>query len=349
MPRSVLKSTHYKKTIAENYQVLSPNEFIDDFEQEAAQAKNRIWTQAMYFEKGKIFERLEILLISAASKYMDVRLHVDWFSLKFSDEKYIRSGSETFRNKIGLFDPLKKSGVKLLFTNKPTKLEHVFPYKGRNHMKMTIVDSVAYLGGVNYADADFKFDDFMVKFTEKNIVDAIQNLFLSVEAGTLSDKKIPINKETALFIDAGKPGKSIILEEAIQAAKNAKKSIGHTCQFVPDGAFLRALHTAHSHNLTVNVVSPDKNSFSPMLSGVYKLNRAAIVLKRQTMPVHLLNNMVHAKLTIVDEAYILMGSHNLSLSGVRVGTAELALSSTNPLLVHNLDVYFKRLLSTAKK
>jgi phosphatidylserine/phosphatidylglycerophosphate/cardiolipin synthase-like enzyme len=348
MKRSASKITN-KKTFAVNYQVLSPNEFINDFEREAAQAKNRIWTQAMYVEGGQIFNRLEALLISAASKNLDVRLHADWFSLKFSDEKYMRTGSERFKNKLGMFDSLKKNGVKLLFTNTPTKLEHVFPYKGRNHMKMTIVDSIAYLGGVNYADADFKFDDFMVKFTEKDIVDAIQNLFLNVEAGTLTDKKIQINKETALIIDGGKPGKSIILKEAIRAAKSAKISISHTCQFIPDGAFLRALHKAYSHNLQVNVISPDKNSFSRMLSGIYNLNRVAIALKRQTIPVYLLNNMVHAKLTVVDESYILMGSHNLSLSGVRVGTAEVALASTNSQLVHNLDTYFKQLLTTTKK
>jgi phosphatidylserine/phosphatidylglycerophosphate/cardiolipin synthase-like enzyme len=344
-----LKTVKNDQQYAINYQVLSPNEFIADFEKEAARAKTRIWTQAMFVDVGTIFDRLDALLSAAASRGLDVRLHADWFSLKFSEGKYMRPNSEQYKTKIAVFDSLKQRGVKVLFTNKPTLLEHAFPYKGRNHMKMTIVDNLVYLGGVNYADDDFHFADFMVKFTSRDIVSAVRRIYKNVELNDLKDEKITLNSETSLLIDSGKPGKSIILKEAIRAAKATKKSVYHTCQFVPDGAFLRALHKAYARNCKVDVISPDKNSFSRMLSGVYNLNRFAIRIKRQHVPVHLLNKMVHAKLTIVDDQYILMGSHNLSLSGVRVGTAEIALASRNPELVHNLSIYFAELLATTKQ
>jgi phosphatidylserine/phosphatidylglycerophosphate/cardiolipin synthase-like enzyme len=343
-----LKITKNDRPFAGNYQVLSPNEFIDDLEKEATRAKTRVWTQAMFVDGGTIFDRLDALLSDAASRDLDSRLHADWFSLKFSGGKYMRPHSEQYKTKIALFDSLKNRGVSILFTNKPTLFEHAFPYKGRNHMKMTIVDNLVYLGGVNYADDDFQFADFMVKFTDRDIVSAVHKLFLRVETNRLRDEKIQINTETCLFVDAGRAGKSIILKEAIRAAKTTKNTIYHTCQFVPDGAFLRALHKAYLRKCEVDVISPDKNSFSRMLSGVYNLNRFAIRIKRQHVPVHFLSRMVHAKLTIVDNQYILMGSHNLSLSGVRVGTAEVALASHNPELVHNLTDYFADLLATTK-
>ena len=329
-----------------NYQVLTPNEFLSDVLFEAERATTRVWTQAMYFESGTITKLLFEGLKKAAQNGLDTRVHIDWFSLKYSNGKYLIPRSHSFFTKKQYFDQLVEHGIVLYYVNPPTLLQHFFPYSGRNHIKLTIIDNaIAYIGGVNFADTDFTFSDFMVKVTDPAIVSELAAIFEQIEKQQLIDNTLTIDENTKIIVDCGKPNRSPILIEAVKAVSLARVSVLHTGQFVPDGKFLRALIEAGQRHAQISIIAPSKNSFTPIFSFVYRLNRWLLFLQSNRLQITYKKTMVHAKLTIIDNSTVIIGSHNLSGRGVRVGTGEIALLSRNPVLVQNLRVYFEKLQS----
>jgi cardiolipin synthase len=336
-----MQLTNYQP--AESYAVIPPNDYLQDFAYEAKRAKKRVWVQAMYLQPGKIATTVSEILTSAAQKVIDTKLHIDWFGLLKSADSSTLFSNSLSEEKKQMFDNLRKNGVDVLFTNQPNAIERYIPYFGRNHMKITIVDDIAYIGGVNFADIDFSFADFMVKITDIKIVSAIADQFMNVHTNSISDVVISISDETKLIIDRGTHGKSIILDNALDAVNNAKISIHHTNQMIPDGRFLQALHKAKKRGVQLNVIVPVDNTFSHVFSMLYKINKFSMILKGQQIPCLVYPKMLHAKLTIIDGKTVIFGSNNLLAKGILAGTAEIALLSENKVLVGNLITFFNQL------
>ena len=319
----------------DDFEILKPYEFLDDLKHQAKNAKKRIWIQAMYVRPGVVASALLDIFKNSTSQKIVKKLCIDWYDLMLSDHNRLTKQKE-------IFNDLKNMDVKVLFTNPPDLLGKIWPYKGRNHMKMTVIDNISYVGGLNFADEDFSYVDFMVKIKDPDITDIIADQFIKVEEGRLVDKKIQIDKETTLFVDSGKAGQSIILDHAIELAREAKKNIFHINQLTPDGKFLEALHTMYKKGVNVEVLVPAKNG-SGIFSLVNKVNKLEMLLKKQKIPILFSSRKIHAKLTIVDEKTVLFGSHNLFEKGVYMGTAEISLQSTNQKLVQSLLHFYKNL------
>lgn len=321
--------------IGDKFEILKPYEFLYDLKDQARNAKKRIWIQAMYVRPGIVtFTLLDIFKNSARKKIIR-KLHIDWYDFLLPDHN-----RQTEQRKI--LGNLQNMNVKVLLTNPPDLLGRIWPYKGRNHMKMTVIDDISYVGGLNFADEDFSYADFMVKITNPGITNIIANQFTRVEENRLMDRKIKVNKETTVFVDSGKSGQSIILDYATKLANQAKKNIFHISQLVPDGKFLQALHSAYKRGINVEVIVPAKND-SGTFSLIQIINRLEMLFKKRQVPIVFCPNMIHAKLTIVDGKTALFGSHNLSEKGVYMGTAEISLQSTNQKLVQDFLHFYKTL------
>ena len=317
--------------MTENYSVLEPFDYLADIQSESSTAKKRVWTQSMCFEPGKVTNAISDVLITAAGKGLDVRLRTDWFNIPKANGE----------QKEEIYSRLRQNGVDVLITNPPSILDRFFPYHGRNHIKMTIIDNIAYIGGVNYSDQSFEFNDFMVKITDKAIVDVLVDVYMDDDKQ--SDKLIKIDDTTTVMVDSGKKPKSIIFDTTIQAVADAKSSIYFISQLIPDGKFLNALFNAYRDKKDVIVIAPKNNSFSHMFSLLNKINRFAMNIKKHYLPIIFLDKMLHAKLTIIDKHLVVFGSHNMSQKGVRMKTTEIAIMSTNSKLVNNLCEYFDKL------
>lgn len=341
-------------TTAENFEVLSPLNFLKDVVNEASNAKTRVWMQSMYMDLGNVSQEVTDVLKNTAMRDLDTRLHTDWFGQSTSEGKVLYAANIPVigsffeaatikRKKEMLYDDLEKSGVQITITNTPTFIERIFPYKGRNHMKITIIDEIVYIGGVNFGDKDFTYVDFMVKITDREIVRTCIDIYQKIEKNALEDAVIPCNAESTIVIDSGKTGVSPILETAVAAANTATKSIKHACQFTPDGPFLQALHTAYIRKVAVKVITPYQNTFNSLFALIHIGNSILMKMKHRIIPLHVLHQMVHAKLTIFDTNLAVIGSHNLSEKGVMMRTAEIALFTKNKRLLQNLSEYFDKL------
>lgn len=351
-PEAVNNHEHFEgdRSPVGNYEVLTPNNFLADVAREAKAAKKRLWIQTMYMEPGIVSARLTNILKDAAARNLDTKLHVDWFGLVTTNGELVYSAgfplfpigtasANIIRQKKQWFKTLQDSGVDVFFTNPPRGMSRILPYRGRNHMKITIVDNISYLGGLNIADRDFTYADFMVKITDEEITRAIAKQFSKVHDDNLEDEDILID-DTRLFVDSGKTDDSVILARAIDAVQGAESSVYHTSQFIPDGRFLKALHDAYTRGLDVQTIVPEQNTFNRLFAIIYRMNQLSMYMKGQRIPLLFYPTMLHAKLVIVDEKLAIFGSHNLSDKGVKMGTAEIALHSTNETLVkHLLDFY----------
>lgn len=321
--------------IGDKFEVLKPYEFLQDIRHQARNAKKRIWVQTMYVRPGIVTSVLIDVFKNSLKQNSIRKLNVDWYDLMLPGHN-----RQTEQRKI--LDDLQNMNVKVLVTNPPDLFGKIWPYKGRNHMKITIIDDISYIGGLNFSDEDFSYVDFMIKITDPNITNIIAGQFIKVEENRLEDEKIKIDKETTVFVDSGKVGQSITLDYATKLTHQAKKNIFHISQLIPDGKFLEALHTAYKKGVNVEVVVPAKND-SGIFSFVNKMNKIEMLLKKQQIPILLSPNMVHAKLTIIDEKTVLFGSHNLSEKGVYMGTAEMSLQSTNQKLIKSFLHFYNSL------
>lgn len=335
---------------AENFAVLTAFEFLNDFRLETQKAKKRVWGQAMSMQAGHPGQLFFYIFEQAAQRGLDARLNIDWFSRLASEaginstipikamigkgkyHKFFKEHNEA------TYQDLAKSGVKVKFLNPPDKVQQIFPFLGRNHIKMYIVDNAAWLGGVNICDASLKSIDFVVKILDPQVIEVLTEQFESVNQEK-EDQHIDLENGTVL-IDGGKPGQSIILDAAKYMVDIAKKKVKNISFFTPDGPFLKSLRSTHDRGVDVEVLKPVTTS------GIYVLldfiNKVNMNIKGRKIPFTQIEDSVHAKLLIVDDETVLFGSHNLMASGVNAGTQEIAFYSSHPILVRNLINFYNK-------
>jgi len=335
---------------AENFAVLTAFDFLYDFRLEVQKATKRVWGQAMTIQAGHPGQIFFQALKEAAGRRLDARLNIDWFSRLASEQginltipiktimgkggyhKFFKEHNET------IYQDLINSSVKVNFLNPPDRIQKIFPFMGRNHIKIYIVDNVAWLGGVNICDASFKSVDFVVKISDSEVVEALAEQFVSGNQEK-EDNQIDFEEGTVL-IDGGKPGKSIILKAAQYMVDIAERKVRNISFFTPDGPFLKSLSEAQKRGVDVEVLK------SIATSGIYVLldlvNRINMNVKKRKVPFTEVEDSVHAKLLIVDDEKVLFGSHNLMASGVNAGTQEIAFFSSHPALVRNLINFYNK-------
>ncbi len=339
-----------------NFTVLTPQAFISDFREEASKSENRIWVQAMEVEPGKITDTFLQPLTDAAKRGVNVKLHADYYSLMVTDGKFNYLSSiypgltpekhARLQAKKVMREKLAESGVQVLYTNPPTFLDRLFPVRGRNHMKIVIVDNICYLGGVNFHDENFLIHDMMVKITTPEVVSEVAYVYERIDSReVLRDMSIACTDETTLLIDGGRINHSIILRHAVELVQRATKDIKIISPIIPDAALLRALNSAIENGISVQVIIPETKKLTGVFEILNKFNTFVMKIKRRTIPLTVKNHMIHAKLLIIDEEEVLFGSHNLTSRGVRMGTEEIAVRSKNHILVQGIRKFYDDLVN----
>ncbi len=339
-----------------NYKVLNPKEYLKDLEQELKKAKSRLFMQAMYFlPPAKTTYKIANILKKAAKKNLDTRIQFDYISLmdtepnatfmaKFliKDDPTPLEPKKRHKLKMDLIKELKKHKVKVKLLNKPKGIYRYIPLSKRNHIKLNIVDNIAYVGGLNYGIKDFKNIDFMVRLTNKKLVQKLANIYIRIWNNNLKkDKVFIINKKVNIWLDAGKFNKSIILNNTIKELKKAKKNIFYTGQFPPDGAYLKELVKANKRGIKIKVIIPKRKHKEIVTRILDYLSKKYLYFRGKNFIIKKKKKVVNEKITLIVNKIAIFGSHNYSKSGVLLGTAELTLKINNKSLVKNIKNFFK--------
>ncbi len=260
---------------------------------------------------------------------------------------------EPFRTHRDTLERLMAGGVHFEIINKPRRRFSLMQ-AGRSHIKAAVIDDTAYIGGSNLELPDCI--DGMVKLHDRDTADWLfGRLKQLVETGQSriafndTDERHVVNAQTEILLDAGKPGQSLILEQALQFLDQAKEWIFFTCQFVPHGLIADYLVRAKRRGVDITVVFNH-----PSKHGSYEglLQRTAKLHERLRLPADYFKDelpksrpFLHGKLLATEQG-VSVGSHNFVYTGVHLGTAEMALFSRDPELAKRLVVSVKQQTNT---
>lgn len=348
-------------------EIQSPLEYVQDLARSAMYSRDRVFVQCMDFEMGHAPGIVQNALKVAASHGVDTRLTFDQFAVSFVNNRVgwvpkrgqakIEQGVTEQADK-EMLRTLVDSGVDITITNPtmgiffPASMipASPFPFVGRNHMKVTVVDNAAWFGGVNVASDHFEKADFMVKIKNPRVVNALASLFEQVNDNRpKEDYKKAINKDYALLVDRGYPGSSIIYQEAVDMVYTAESSIQYISQLPPSSKLLGEMIDRARDGVDIEIVTQarehlESNSipFGRVSKWAFRefLKSTAGFANIHTYHFDKNHGKVHAKMLIVDGKQALWGSHNLARSGVLAGTQEASILTRDQGLVKNLIGWF---------
>lgn len=233
--------------------------------------------------------------------------------------------------------------------NKPNRL-FTNPVANRNHIKYTIINDTIFVGGCNLNNTSWL--DLMVSWQDKVTANYLYDLILSLHRTESTqalfqnqDQEIAIDADTALYIDSGKKGQSLIFKKALELIDSAEKSLIITCQYFPNSITAAHLAAAHRRGVDVEVIFGHPTT-QGRIGGLGQ--QVSILRERNRVPAQLFQKMLpksgpalHAKL-IATEKGAIIGSHNYVRAGVSLGTAEIALLRYDTAFAKNAIAALKR-------
>lgn len=351
---------------AVNFEVLTPYEFLSDFGLEASKAKSHISTQALLVEPDEFgYDLFEVY--KQVPPTVKKQLNADYFTLLSTNglfnalnEKipwYKKQIEENRKGKRELFTKFAEADIEINFLNPPKgPLVKYFPTMGRNHLKgVSIDDDTFYFGGLSYTVESRERADFMVKFKGEMAQKLTEQLGNINSKESFDDYKMQLSEDTWLVVDGGKSGRSLIVDEAIDLVDHSRKSVYTTSYLFPDGKFSEACSAAHKRGNDTEVITARFRLEGPPIGFdhaswlINNLNELVFHAKRLDLPIVFHpTNIIHAKLLLVDGETAVFGSHNMSDKGVKAGTREWSLFTTNQELVQNLTRFYQDLRSEIK-
>jgi cardiolipin synthase len=334
--------------------VQNPQEFAEDFISHARHAKSHIYLQSMHFEAGKILDRMAPVFIEKVKEGVEVHLTIDWVHRRFVGEdanllpalspKKRAFNKEVQQRNTEFISKLTKAGVLFTITNHPNLVSTFLSIFDRNHIKLYIIDdTAAWVGGVNLFDEAFEMIDFMVKFSDRHIIQILKEQFFKVNERKPSTNYLKrCDSYNDFLVDNGTWNSSLIYDTAVDMVQEAQHSILFVSQFVPDGKMLSLLLEKSKAGIKVEVLTSEESG-KQFVALPYNLTYLTYKRKTRNSTIDLqhLHKRVHAKLLVIDGKTALFGSHNLVEIGVKLGTEEIAMKTVDLALVSDLNKFIR--------
>lgn len=223
---------------------------------------------------------------------------------------------------------------------------NAFPLAGRNHAKIARVDDVVWtFGGVNFSQLSFQNHDYMLRAESPELARIVteyaEEHLHTGRSSRKEDIEQVLDSENVLLIDVGLPGQSIIYEKAIELSRTADESVLFVSQFAPEGKLKRELNKKQEEispdNVRIVFNGPEKYGFP--VSWEQRIVQSLDSMAHETTA----EGYIHAKFMIFrfsdGRRFVLSGSNNFNAWGIRFGTAEIALLSSNPELIDKFEEY----------
>lgn len=290
-------------------------------------AKKRVVIHAMVVWWGPRTETLVPLLTDAAARGVEVRIVGDIYS-KFQARlpRLARAKTPSWKHIEAVNAQLQAAGAHITYVGKlwPN------PYKTRCHSKITLVDDLVFtFGGVNFADDSLQNHDYMLEMRDRVLADRLYKLVREIEVDPkdpLPDLREELDIHSTMLFDGGTPGQSVIYEAACDVVAEARK-VYFVSQMCPSGR-LAELITATENECYF--IRPGQAEPPSQVDLIWDKLRNGIK-NRYTG-----KNYIHAKFILTEgydgSKHIISGSNNFSWRGIRYGTKEIALHSTDPKL-----------------
>jgi phosphatidylserine/phosphatidylglycerophosphate/cardiolipin synthase-like enzyme len=237
-----------------------------------------------------------------------------------------------FYEKVQFLEAFRRAGGHYEIINQPITWPSV-PIAGRSHIKATVINDEVYIGGCNLGHSSQI--DYMIRIRDAKTAAWVDQLISTVakkKSAWLAlegqDCRRELDDQTTLFVDAGITRQSLIFQEALRIIDEAREWLVITCQFLPSGVTGQHLAQAQARGVKVfsiynHPLKHDKVTLSAhyLIREREKLRYPKTLFEGELPKNH---QRLHAKL-IATEQGAMIGSHNYVMTGVRLGTAEIAL------------------------
>ncbi|HLB66358.1 MAG TPA: hypothetical protein VJJ78_02060 [Candidatus Saccharimonadales bacterium] len=308
----------------------------------ATKAGDRVAITTMGFDPSDPIARSVIHELSlAASRNVSVTFGIDAFAIM--EPRSVGPlvlpypiGKKTIHERYRALEELNNNNVTCGIINMPnSRVANLFA--GRSHMKLAVVNSKTYIGGPSFQGCDRL--DMVVGFEDQTSADFVYDLSTSITevsdtAKVLEneDKAYNLDDKTKLFIDSGKPGQSLILQEGVKIVDEAKEWLLIGCQFLPTGIIGKRLEKAMKRGVEVHIAYNHPSKYDRMnlahsvILALEKIKKSRAFFANQ---VSLDIPPLHTK-ALANENVGMVGSHNLIETGVKFGTPEISLARYTP-------------------
>lgn len=220
------------------------------------------------------------------------------------------------------------------------------PYANRNHIKGYAVDDTVALAGPNLQPSVVDTHDFMFVAQSEKIADWWRG-FVACEVATGEvpagvDHEFVLDEETTILVDAGISNESLIYDRVYEMLQDESvSSVMYVNQMFPTGKMHQILNNLQ-HKLgadSVTVITSHYNQMSQPFKGALWARQVRSQMQFYT-PV---DKQIHTKSIIITHKdgrkVCIVTSNNLDERGVKYGTAEIAVVTTNFSSIKNVESF----------
>jgi len=291
-------------------------------------AKQRIVINAADIRWGEQLSTFLPLFSEAAKRGVEVRIIADIYSkyMALAPHPNRSDPAVSWKQNLAIAAQLQTAGARFSYIGKLG----LNPFAHRTHTKITIIDNQLYtFGGVNFCESSLKNKDYMLSMHDPILADRLYRLIGEIEkAGPrpLPDFEEQLGGQAMVLFDGGTPKTSAIYDTACRLAASAKK-LYLVSQMCPSGKLARLINNTDNYCYFIHTSQADP----PANIGMW-LDQKRYHIKNQYTG----SAYIHAKFLLTEDKngdkHLLSGSNNFSYRGVKFGTKEIAVHSTDPVL-----------------
>jgi len=319
--------------------LISPTQYVREATEAVTHATKHVYLMSMVIADHEATHTLIRALEEAAQRGVKVIVAADIFTYGevsggFLPFRYYNHGT---RDTNRMVRTLKRAGVRFHWLGRG----RITVYSGRTHSKWCIVDDTVFtFGGVNLYQEGIENIDYMFRHKDEKLAERIIEEQLRVQkAETRQNNYHSVAYEhgdMTVLIDGGIIGQSVIYRRAVELAEQATH-VTFVSQYCPTGKLARVLKNKsvklyYNRPLQaegLNRIAIRVGQFVTGLKTSYKRAR-----------------YLHAKciiFTMKDGSKIaLTGSHNFAYTGVLLGTREIALETSDPKIISQLEKFIEK-------
>jgi hypothetical protein len=309
------------------------NDYYQTLIRDIPKAKHRIVLAAMVVLWGGKTEPVFEALLAAAKRGVKVTVLLDIFTAA-TIINGAKHGRQRWQKTNSLLQELHSLGATIYRVGQMG----VNPYRGRCHIKITIVDDIVYsFGGINFSDEQLVITDYMLHAQDAPYADCLAELVdrIGHSKGALPNGEEILDAQHTVLFDGGGLKDSVIYDKACELAAQAKR-VYYVSQMAPSGELAKLL----AETATVYYTNrPDQMRGPAALAQAFDLQRLRIPNS------YTRSRFIHAKFILFElgggRKALVSGSNNFSYRGVAYGTKEVALYSTDKTLWQELYDYME--------
>lgn len=331
--------------MSSKYRLLLPHDYVRDLITKIDSAERRVLMIALVINDdeatGEVISAIERACLRGVQVSVGFDLYFTYREIEASTSRL--SG---IRRQLGRMRAMRR---KLTASGAEVRWLGMFGmtlFSRRTHIKWTVVDDTVYsFGGVNLYSEGITNNDYMMRVTDAAIAEQVSaehhRVIATDRAGVGYDSHAIDLPPSAILVDGGKIGDSIIYRRALDLSRRAQH-ITYVSQYCPTGRLGRTLR----HH-------PNTDIYFNQWQNVHdRLNRILIrfsSLLHGIKSVYDRKDYLHAKFmifTMSDGTKIaIAGSHNFVAAGGLLGTREVALETSDEMIIAQLEAFVKNQLS----